>query len=211
LYFGFSNGIQTKERLALKYTAKVSEYAGGIKTVRIYNPSDDIFRDLARCTLGIFGVGVDGTEEIQQEMIKFHEAHKGTNHKMFWVVHSRGSIPLYNALKNVSHEVQQRCIVLAIAPAKVIPKRLCFDSFNYVSKRDFVPIMGAALRDGLIGRGDLEGMKLRKEESQEMMDLKELIWLDPHPKASWFDHDFLSPTFAPVIEERITQHIKKWG
>jgi hypothetical protein len=39
----------------------------------------------------------------------------------------------------------------------------------------------------------------------------ELTILEPHSDANFFDHDFLSPTFADTIERHIKNYIKKYG
>ena len=130
---------------------------------------------------------------------------------MFWTVHSRGSIPLYNALERVSQDVQQKIIVLAIAPAKVIPKILCFDSFHYASTRDFVPQLGLATRLCLGDREDtpFQQVKGRIDIDQELKDFNELIWLDPHPNAPLHEHAFDSQTFELTIKRHITDYVKK--
>ena len=33
----------------------------------------------------------------------------------------------------------------------------------------------------------------------------------PHPNANFFDHDFLSPTFAETIERHIKNYIEDYG
>ena len=81
-------------------------------------------------------------------------------------------------LKMTSEEMKSKLIILAIAPAKIIPKEMCLDSFNYASRNDPVPKLDVA---GYAKFGN------------------ELIWLDPHPNAKFHDHNFDSPTFEPVI------------
>ncbi|MES2200191.1 MAG: RHS repeat-associated core domain-containing protein [Chlamydiota bacterium] len=213
LHFLFLNGINTSEREGLSYIEKISECAGGIKTTRIHNPSTSFAMDVGRCVIGLSGLGIDATEEIRQYFIEFDRIHTGTNRKLFVTAHSRGGIPLYNALNRVSRDVQQRVIVLAIAPAKVIPRRLCFDSFNYASKRDFVPQVGLCARIAFSEREGpcLEKLGLKVDAVQEMQDYRELIWLDPHPDAPLFDHSFVSKTFSEVIQRNIINYINSYG
>ncbi|MEX0962285.1 MAG: RHS repeat-associated core domain-containing protein [Simkaniaceae bacterium] len=64
------------------------------------------------------------------------------------------------------------------------------DSVNYMSRCDFVTHF------------DIVG-KMRHRD--------ELTILDPHPDASFFDHDFLSPTFAPVIQYHINKYFENYG
>jgi hypothetical protein len=40
---------------------------------------------------------------------------------------------------------------------------------------------------------------------------QELILLDPHPDVSGIDHDFQSPTFRRIIEQRLEDHIRCGG
>ena len=79
---------------------------------------------------------------------------------------------------------------LALAPAAIIPKRLCFQSYNYVSKRDFVTHL------------DVVG-KLKYGH--------ELHILDPHPKANFWDHEFLSPTFDDSKQKHIIDYLNNYG
>jgi hypothetical protein len=39
----------------------------------------------------------------------------------------------------------------------------------------------------------------------------ELHILEPHPEASFWDHEFLSPTFRDPIERHIINYIKNYG
>jgi len=39
----------------------------------------------------------------------------------------------------------------------------------------------------------------------------ELIVLDPHPSADWWDHGILSPTFEIPQREHIKEYIKNYG
>ncbi len=39
----------------------------------------------------------------------------------------------------------------------------------------------------------------------------ELQVLEPHPDANFWDHDFLSPTFASMIKRHINDYIENYG
>ena len=62
----------------------------------------------------------------------------------------------------------EKFISLAIAPAVTIPNKLCFASYNYISRRDFVTHLD------VIGK-----MKYGNE----------LQILEPHPNAKLWDHE----------------------
>ncbi len=106
------------------------------------------------------------------------------------ICHSGGADHVKNALIASSESVRQRIIVLAINPSVIIPRKLCFQSHNYMSRRDFVT------RLDIMGR-----LKYGNE----------LHLLEPHSNAKFWDHDFASPTFAPIIEYRINNYIENFG
>jgi hypothetical protein len=90
-------------------------------------------------------------------------------------------------------------MVLAIAPSQVIPRDLCGGSANYISKgHDIVPYLGAGL-----GRGFLL--------NELMLIHRELIHLEKHKRAPWFDHSFSSPTFAEKIEDTVSKFVGTYG
>ena len=110
--------------------------------------------------------------------------------KFLQISHSGGSLQVYNALLTSPKSVQQRIINLALAPAAIIPKRLCFESYNYISRRDIVTHL------------DVMG---------KMKYGRELQILEPHPDANFWDHEFLSPTFAKPIQRHITNYLGNYG
>jgi hypothetical protein len=103
--------------------------------------------------------------------------------KFLEICRSGGATQIKTALEHSSELVRQRIIVLAIAPSVIIPDELCFKSYNYMSRRDFVTITDIP---GLIKYGG------------------QLKLLKPHPDAGLHDHAFLSPTF----KENIQLHIR---
>ena len=103
---------------------------------------------------------------------------------------SGGGLHVYNALLTSRKSVQQRVISVTLAPAAIIPEELCFKSYNYISRRDFVTHL------------DVIG-KLKYGNQLEI--------LEPHPDANFWDHEFLSPTFAQPIQYHITNYLKDCG
>jgi hypothetical protein len=104
-------------------------------------------------------------------------------------------------------ELRDRVIVVAIAPGAVVPKKLCFNSFNYASKKDIVHF------GELVLPGFFDSSECGTSKTMEMIleYRKELELLDPHPDATGIDHDFESPTFTDIIERRITNHLNRNG
>ena len=77
-----------------------------------------------------------------------------------------------------------------IAPAAIIPEELCFRSYNYISKRDFVSHLDVI---GKVRYGN------------------ELKILEPHPEAKIWDHEFSSPTFIQKIKRHLNDYIENYG
>ena len=106
------------------------------------------------------------------------------------ICHSGGAGHTYNALKAVTPELRSKIVVLAIAPSRVIPQKLCYKSSNYISGgHDFVPYLGIT----------------------SWFYLNELIHLKKHEDAPWFDHSFLSPTFDQELKDGIHEFINEHG
>lgn len=89
-----------------------------------------------------------------------------------------------------SESIQQRIIVLAIAPAVIVPKSLCYKSRNYMSRRDFVTRLDIV---GNLKYGD------------------QLKILEPHPEAKIWDHEFVSPTFTKTLQYYIDDFFENYG
>ena len=186
---GFVNGIANTKEESMAKARYLSGYAGGAKVYGVYNASNSVIGDLIDSGLGRIGIMTPPTQKIKDRWHDFF-AISGPEAKFLQHCHSHGATHVKNALLTSPEEVRQRIIVLAIAPAEIIPRKLCFQSYNYMSKRDFVTHF------------DIVG-KMRYRD--------ELIVLEPHPDANFFDHDFLSPTFAEPIKRHTKDYIKKYG
>jgi hypothetical protein len=140
-----------------------------------------------------------------EKWTEFHE--KNINQpdaKVLHFCHSQGSIHTKNALMQLSQEIQKRIIVVAIAPAKIISKKMCCDSFNYASEKDIV-YLGDILTSywNAYNEGDIEREKMLIVASKMH---SELILLKPHEGAIGLDHEFQSLTFV----ERIKLHLENY-
>jgi hypothetical protein len=91
----------------------------------------------------------------------------------------------------------------------VIPKRLCFRSYNFVSKRDIVPHLQFAFKGFLTA--NLSDEDQQEIFQQEKLDAQEIIVLEPHKDATGLDHSFQSPTYAGKIEEILQDYEKRQG
>lgn len=176
----------------------------------IYNHSNGRLIDL----LEVFKLNYRGVSPITQNLLiqkwtEFYEQNRNNpDAKVLHFCHSQGAIHTKNALLHLPEEIRKRIIVVAIAPATVISRSLCADSFNYASKNDIVPsgeILSAYWRACDIGETEVEEMLINSVNLQN-----ELIWLPPHEKAEGFDHAFQSPTFVQLIGKHLEEYLKKY-
>ncbi|HNA61538.1 MAG TPA: RHS repeat-associated core domain-containing protein [Rhabdochlamydiaceae bacterium] len=190
------NGIDNQRTDSIATAQQLSRYAGGAKIYGIYNATNwdssravSIGIDVLECSLGHLGIHTPSVQLLKNRWNHFI-ATRGPEEKLLQLSSSGGSLHVYNALITSSESVRQRIISLALAPAKIIPKKLCYESYNYVSRRDFIPHL------------DIMG-KLRYGNQLQV--------LEPHPDAKFFDHNILSPTFAPKLKDHIEDYIKNYG
>ena len=182
------NGIRTSRWEAWEHATTMHERAGVVIVHFIHNASHGIFLDVVECILLRMGIETPATRMLR-EGLEWCANFIGPDDKIFLPCHSAGGSHAKLALTNSSQEVRDKVIALSIASAEIIPRELCFDAFNYASKRDFVT------------RTDIAGMSKYGDQ---------LILLDPHPDAPFFDHGFNSPTFTEVIEYHTQEYIKKY-
>lgn len=193
---GFINGINNTLAESRAGVQKLSQYAGGANIYGIYNATNwDSIRivsaaiDVIECGLGHMGIHTPPVQLLKNQWNHFIATH-GPEEKFLQFSSSGGALHVYNALLTSPKSVQQRIISTAFAPAIIIPRKLCFQSHNYISKRDFVT--------------HLDIMGKWKHGS-------ELQILEPHVDANFLDHEFLSPTFAPILKGHIIDFIKNHG
>src|SRR5258708_34098583 len=94
--------------------------------------------------LEIFGFNFNGYSPytaalLVQNWVDFHEKNKNNpDAKYLQFCHSQGAIHLKNALVGAPQEIRNRVMVVAIAPAAIVSRKICFNSFNYACKTDLV-------------------------------------------------------------------------
>ena len=186
---GFINGINNSIAEAQGHALMLSRYAQGAKIQGIYNASHHVSMDVVECIAGQCGAQMAPVQLLKNQWNHFISTH--TSHSKFLqICHSGGAIHVKNALLTSPESVRQRIIALAIAPAAIIPKRLCYKTDNYISRRDFVTHLDVF---GKIKFGS------------------ELHILEPHPNANLWDHEFVSPTFERILKDRIQNYIDNYG
>lgn len=206
---GGINGIGNNLEEAQKNASYLSQLSRNHHIEWTHNRSHSALVDTAEVLLNFLYYSAPA-KLLKENWEKFHEEYKNdSSAKYLQYCHSQGAIHVRNALAAVSPEIRDRIIVVAIAPAVIVPDDLCFSSFNYASKNDPIPITEGALTGALqIG---LDAPPVRTIEMFSKEVYKELILLDPHPDAPKFDHAFTSPTFKDVIEEHLKSYISQYG
>ncbi|WP_171005715.1 RHS repeat-associated core domain-containing protein [Candidatus Rhabdochlamydia sp. T3358] len=186
---GFINGINNNKIQARLSAQQLSQYAQGTKIYGTHNATNFPVIDVFECAAGHIGFHTPPVQLLKNKWKHLIASH-GPQAKFLEICHSGGAIHLKNALLTSPESVRQQIIALAIAPAVIIPRRLCFQSDNYISKNDFVTHL------------DFDGKRRYGNE---------LHVLEPHPDAKDWDHEFLSPTFESRIQGHIKEYLKNYG
>lgn len=200
---GICNSLDESQESA-RYIQSLSD---GFAVSGIYNCTHGAVADVLESGLNHLGYSPNTADLLRNEWQNFHETNKSRpNARLLQVCHSQGAIAVKNALLSTSPEVRDRVIVIAVAPAAVVPDRLCFKSFNYASEKDFVyklepspgrPVTSLTLDDVLI-----------PTFGEATDDRGELVILEPHPEATGIDHAFQSPTYVRELQ-RVIENYKE--
>lgn len=185
----FINGINTSEDEAKEHALRLSSYAKGVKVHGIYNATHTAPIDLLECLVGQCRVQTSPVQLLKDKWNQFI-ATQSPDAKFLQICHSGGAIHVLNALRSSLQEVRDRIIVIAISPAKIVPNELCYQAYNYASKRDFVPSL------------DLAG---------RYWYASQLTKLEPHEGASFIDHYLNSDTFQEVTKGHIITYLAQHG
>lgn len=206
---GGINGINTPLDCAVGHADYIAQLASNQSIDWVYNNSHGVLGDVAEVfTQNYFGISLNTANLLANNWIAFDKENRhNPKAKYLQLCHSQGAIHVRNALMNVPKKIRNRVVVVAIAPAAIISKRICFQSFNYASKKDLVPL-GELIFASAIDPNE-EGTSQALEIALERH--KELILLDPHPDATGIDHDLRSPTFKTILQDRMNDHIELNG
>ncbi len=194
-----SNGIGTHLYESIHHAEYIGELAQGYSVQWLHNNSNIILVDaLEYAALNAQGSCPNTKRLFQESCLEFHEVNKDNpTAKMLVILHSQACMQQKSAIEKFPFDVQQRLIVVTVGASAIIPKRICYQSFNYASELDIVNKFEVLCKS----LHDLDSAR------QALEDYKELIILEPHIGAGNIDHDFESPTFVDVIRERIENYL----
>jgi pimeloyl-ACP methyl ester carboxylesterase len=138
--------------------------------------------------MGLEYIATEPVRQLHRMWNSFFEI-SSADAKFLMVCHSQGAIHVRNALLDYPPDFRERILVLAIAPGAYIYKETCAKVIHYRAEwwRDFVP------------RLDRSGATREKDF---------VVTLASHPKASAFDHEFMSPTYQVMLRQHITNYIQ---
>jgi hypothetical protein len=104
-------------------------------------------------------------------------------------------------------EMQSKIIVVTVGTAKVTPKDLCYESYNYASQLDLVHLGQDLYVRSLVALSD--DIEQRLQLLQDLHEEKErLILLEPHPEAKGRDHDCESRTNDRVYSDHLQDYLQ---
>lgn len=197
------NGLGNSFEEAQSHARYLQEMSGGYEVSWVYCSSEAGLVDIALSGACLLGLLSPEASLIQSELIQFHLDHLDhPDAKCFISCHSRGAIDVRNALEGLPEAVRNRAIVVAVASPVVIPKNLCFDSFNYASKNDPVPHLATWIIAGLARHlTDEQYLALYEEHHRE------LIVLEPHPNESGLGHGYQEPVFQKIIQRHLEEFL----
>jgi hypothetical protein len=200
------NGINNTFEESRASGAYIQTLVGGHAISGVYNCSHTPVIDLLEAAL----LNHNGFSPITANLLKsewqaFHEANADRpNARLLQICHSQGAIDVRNALKNSPQEIRDRVIVVAIAPAAIVPDRFCFKSFNYASEKDIVYKLEPSPPPPVIGL-TIDGVIL-PTFGEAVNDRDELVILPPHLDAKGIDHEFISPTYRRRLEKIVVNY-----
>jgi hypothetical protein len=204
----FTNGINNSYKEAVASAEYLRSLGFNQRIEGIYNHTNGPIVDL----LEVFSFNYPGYSPKTQNLLMqkwsdFHNKNKDRPYaKCLHFCHSQGAIHTKNALMKLPKEIRDRVIVVAIAPAVVVSEKLCYQSYNYASKKDLVHYGEdvVAYFQTAFGPED-ESRPLHLLENL-LENKEELIVLEPHEGAEGIDHGVQSLTYKDVIQERLAEY-----
>jgi hypothetical protein len=202
------NGMNTTKNRAFDHVEYLTSLLPGIDPTidLVYNHTNGAVIDLAEIFLLNFsGVSPYSANDLIKKWSTFHEDHENDpDLKILHFCHSQGAIHTRNALAFVRKEIANRVVVVAIAPAVVVPKETCYRSYNYACKTDIVRF-GELFFKGFI---DMNECAPSKGMLESLEHRQQLILLDGKGGTG---HDFQNPVFAERIVFHIQDYLTKQG
>jgi RHS repeat-associated protein len=185
----FINGIQNEESDWIANAKHISELMGDINVRGVYNETHGMDMDLRECDLGLTGVATKPAILLAKLWEKILT--ENPDEEIIQVCHSQGGIHVFNALELINPELRNRISVVAIAPAKFVPRDKAGYAINYISGHDFVPY----LQIGYDEKG--------------FFSADNVTHLTPHAESPVWDHAFVSPTYKKALRQELEEIVNR--
>lgn len=189
---GFINGICTTLKEAKDNANILSEMAGGCNVHGVNNATGGLYSDLTECIMGRDYIATEPVKELHRTWNRFFRNRVNDDISLMVVCHSQGTIDVKNALLSYPKSLRTQILVVAIAPAAYISKRICGKVVHYRAApwRDCIPYSDFNGALGSIGTTKT---------------------LSSHPNADLFDHSFNSLTYREVLRRHVKNYIRSEG
>lgn len=174
---------------------RCSNFAGGREVLGVHNASYGPVLDLFECALGSVGIETPPAKLLKENWDECFN--NGAKH-ILHIGHSQGMIHTRNTTPSYDKNLRKNIEVIGVAPGAHVNRNDFGDAVHYQS-RDFVPLLEDFFFTTPLNCMD----KMGKRAS--------VVWLDPHPKASWLDHSFDSPTYDTALFDSIGDFFNKYG
>lgn len=161
---------------------KVSNVTGEKNVEGVHFRSQGLLKDLICCGISLlFGKMPPAAILLKEKLETIHK--QRPNDKIFITCHSGAAIYVRNGLIHSDRAIRSKVLVMAVAPGAYIHKDLCLDVRHLTSKGDIVPLL------------DFKGRRECRETT---------LILEPHPGASFFNHEFDSKTYEKPMQKTFT-------
>ncbi|HEY2810465.1 MAG TPA: hypothetical protein VGJ00_03640 [Rhabdochlamydiaceae bacterium] len=201
----YINGMNTDFEDGCKNVEYLQSFVPDASITWIFNHSNGGGVDLAEIILlNCSGIAPVTGDLLKQVWLEFYEKNKDNpDAVLFHVCHSQGALLTRTALLESSREIQRHIKILAVAPAAIISKNWCFESFNYACSSDIVPKLGMSY--------DILASQFRSNEIEQVEYLiekeeirKELRILKANSKG--MNHDFRNEIYYQIIKDHIDSY-----
>ncbi len=202
------NGMNNSMGEAVSNMEYLSSFVPDKSIDWVYNRSHGPVIDFLEILMNYRGYSPNTEQLLSENWMAFHEGNKDRPHaKYLQICHSQGAIHVRNTLAKLPEEIRNRIIVIAVAPGAVVPKEICFRSFNYVSKGDIVP-KGELVFTRAFDPNEC-GISKSVERALDYHD--QIIWLEPDPDMNKDVHSFQHPVYEADIRRSINDYLKNNG
>lgn len=193
--FAIINGINNELSDALSFGETLKNHSGGHRVHVLFNATQGKLPDLMHWWMAYIGNQLTPAVALTIQFIRDHFS-KYPNKKLYLVSHSCGGAVLKAALKEIPPEQRQKIVIRNMGGGAYIPKALCENAINFVSKNDMVSFLS-----------HLVGTTYMNSKAPTPTSDYEFRILEPKPGSPKIDHNIQSPTYQEAIEKDVAEFL----